>query len=199
MNLRKKRCIVGTFTHGQGDKTLLGELVFSTVRNENFRGDLHLDVPQALVMMHGEILHRTTRTGTYYVGSPTVFGETFRYAGCEGERRIAPEKVLMVAVDVLLVDKGANGIFFRIVGLPKQKPWYGQPNVPSVLRLPEGLPLGVAGAAENILQILERGQTLKTGQPKKDGPAAAMKGAWAMAETLAKLCSRRMSMAEGSK
>ena len=69
----------------------------------------------------------------------------------------------------------------------QQKARYGEANISGVFALPETLLFGKLRAFEMVPQILQVGNPLKL-LPKKLGPAAAIKGAWAMPATLDAYC-----------
>lgn len=118
--------IVRALAHGQGDEALFGQLVFAAVGNKHLGGDLHFDVAQALVEVHGQILHRAAGTRADDIGRPAVLGETFRNARGKGKGRVAPEEVVVAVVHIFLVDKGLDRVFVRIVGLAQQEAGQGQ-------------------------------------------------------------------------
>ncbi|MNO77638.1 hypothetical protein D3C76_687540 [compost metagenome] len=151
----EERGVVAALAHGQGDEAFLGQFVLAAVGDQYLGGDLGLDLAHALEVVQRQVFHRAAALRADDVRAPAEPGEGIGQLAGEGERGVAPQVVLVVVGDVLLVDEGLHRVVFRVVRVAQEEARYGQADVAGVFLLAEALPFGELRAFEVVLQILE--------------------------------------------
>ena len=122
---------------------LFGELEFAALGDKDFGGDFGLDLAHGLVVVDGQVAHRTAALGPDDVCAPAVIGEAGGKTRGEGECGVAPQKGVVARRDVFFVVEflGRRGVV--AVGRAQQEMRQHQAHVAGILAFAEGVPFGV--------------------------------------------------------
>ena len=134
-----------------------------------------MDFAHCLVVVDGQIIHRTPALRTNDVGTPTVLGKAIGQAAGKGKRGVTPKEVFIATTYAFVVPEGfgRHGIF-SIRGA-QQKMWQRQPDKSCILGFAKAIPLCELGAFKNGLQIFQIGQIGKAIDPEKLGASGSDK------------------------
>ncbi len=163
----EERGIVGVLAHGQGNKTLLGQLEFPSLGDQHIGGDFGLHLTHGFVVVNRQVTDRAAALRADDVGTPAILGEAVGQPAGKRKGGIAPQEVVVAGVHAFVVAELPDGHRLFPVRRTQQEVRQRQPHKPRVFALAKRIPLDELWAFEHGLQVFQVGQLGKTLDAKK--------------------------------
>ena len=135
-----------------------------------------MQLTQRFVQVHRQVFYSAARLWADNVRTPAVTGEAFSQPSGHQKGGIAPQVMVVLAVNRFVVAETAHRVFQAVVRGAQQKAWQGGREVFGVFHLAQAAPFGVSGAFKDVADFLDRRQVLKAFEVEELRPGGHHKG-----------------------